>query len=578
MKCSRLIFPTLKETPSDAAIESHRLMLRSGLIRKLASGLYSYLPLGLRVIQKMENIIKTEMDKAGAQEFRMPLLLPRELWDETGRYELMGDLMMKVADRGNKDFVLGPTHEEAFTSIIRDAIKSYKELPVIVYQIGKKFRDEIRPRFGVMRGREFIMKDAYSFDMDEEGLNASYQAMKQAYINLFKAAGLKTVRVGADSGAMGGSGSEEFMVPSHIGENEIIVCEACGYAANDEAAVCGQNNHEKKDNEILPVKEVDTPDVRTIDELVGFFKTTADKFIKTIIYRHMTQDNEDIVAVLIRGDIDVNEIKLANHLGAVNIALVDDQTIKKVTGAPVGFAGPVDLGKCRIVADDSVKSMTNAITGANKKDKHLINVNIGRDFEVADFLDVRMVKKGDLCPECGKSLDSFRGIEVGHIFKLGLKYTKAMHCVVLDENGKEHYPIMGCYGIGVDRSVAAVVEQNHDENGILWPITIAPYHVELIPIKYDGRMKEVSDSLYTELWNKGVEVLMDDRPSRPGFKFKDADLLGIPIRITIGEKSLAENKIEIKLRATGETEFVEISEAVKRILSIKDDLESAILG
>lgn len=579
MKISRFMIPTLKEVPAEATIASHQLMLRAGLIRKMSSGIYAYLPLGLRALRKLMTLIREEMDRAGAQEYALPLLLERALWEETGRYGVMGDLMMKVQDRGKNDFVLAPTHEEGFTHIIRGELQSYKQLPFTVYQIGKKFRDEIRPRFGVMRGREFIMKDAYSYDRDETDLEASYQAMRQAYRRIFQRVGLQTVGVRADSGAMGGSGSEEFMVPSQVGENEIITCEECGYAANAETAVCRNSDPgAKKQADTPSLEKVSTPGVRTIDELCVFFSCGPERFVKTLIYRVLREEGETRVMVLIRGDYDVNEVKLTNHLQAVEVELAGENLVRDITGAAVGFAGPVAVDGVTIIADHSVAGLRDAITGANEDGQHLKHVEPGRDFRLPETVDLRLVKAGDRCVECGGVLDSFRGIEVGHIFKLGDKYTRSMSVHFLDEQGNEATPLMGCYGIGVDRTLASVIEHNHDQDGIIWPRSLAPFQVLIVPVKYeDEQLRAAADRLYDQLWDAGIETLLDDRDARAGFKFKDGDLIGIPVRVTVGTRGLEQGKLEVKLRAGSETHMLPLQDpvpAIKELLHTLDGQET----
>ncbi len=565
MHLSNILFPTLKEIPKDAVVKNHILMLRAGMIRKLSAGLYSFLPLGLRSFRKVENIIRQEMDKSGAQEFSLPILTPAELWQQSGRWEKFGPELMRINDRGNIPFALGPTHEEVFTHIVKNEIFSYKQLPVTYYQIKSKFRDEMRPRFGVMRCREFTMKDAYSFDFNDTDLDNSYSKMRQAYINIFKRCGLKVKPVSADSGAMGGSNSEEFMVESEIGEDSIVSCASCSYASNMEKA-SASFNYKKSDEPQANISEVDTPAVKTIDQLTSFLKVSAEKFIKTLIYKA----NEKFVCVLVRGDLDINEKKLAAFLQSSLLELASPQDVVRITNAPVGFAGPVALENIRIIADESVKYMVNAITGANKKDKHLINVNPGKDFNPEAYHDFRFVKDGDSCIQCGKPVHITKGIEVGHIFKLGKKYTESMGVTVLDSEGKATVPTMGCYGIGVDRTLAAVVEQFNDENGIIFPISIAPFEIMITPVDYtDGAQKKAADDLYTTLSDKGIEVLLDDRNERAGVKFKDADLIGIPIRVNIGPKFLKENKLEIKLRKTGEVIIKDIPEVVPTLFDIR---------
>ncbi|NPV00549.1 MAG: proline--tRNA ligase [Brevinematales bacterium] len=565
MLYSKMLIPTLREEPKDAEIDSHKLMLRAGMVRKSAAGLYSFLPLGFRTLLKVTGIIREEMNNAGAQELLPPFVTPADLWKESGRFDIMGKEMLRFKDRHDNEMVLGPTHEEAFTNIVRENVHSYRDLPLNLYQINTKFRDEIRPRYGIMRCREFIMKDAYSFDADEAGLDANYQAMRAAYRNIFRRCGLSVDPVLADSGAMGGSGSEEFMVPSRVGEELIVKCHSCGYVANTERAAA-YREYPASSEALEPMSEVSTPSVRTIEELTAFFSTTPRKFIKTLIY---IADGAPLVA-LIRGDMDVNEVKLKNVAGAVEIELASEDKVYEVTGAPVGFAGPAGMKKVRIIADASVPAMVNAITGANKKDLHLKNVNPGRDFQWEKAADIQSIREGDLCPECRKPLNAYHGIEVGHIFKLGYKYTDSMNVVFLDKEGKEQKPIMGCYGIGVGRTIASVIEQSHDDHGIIWPMSIAPFHILIVPVNIsDENQMEASRKLYDTL-KKKYEVLMDDRDERAGVKFNDADLIGIPIRITVGKTFAAEGKFELKLRAEKDKEVLSESELISRIGVIYD--------
>ncbi|MBQ1181072.1 MAG: proline--tRNA ligase [Treponema sp.] len=574
MKTSETIISTLRDCPSDAVIASHQLMMRSGLIRKLGNGLYSYMPLGLRALRKVENIIREELDAVGLLEMKPTVIVPGELWKESGRWETMGNEMLKTKNRGGQDMVVSPTAEEAFTALIRDGLTSYKQLPIIAYQINTKYRDEIRPRYGVMRGREFIMMDAYSFDADQKSLDESYEKCAKAYRRIFKRMGLSTISVKADTGAMGGSGSEEFMVESEVGDDTLILCPKCGYAANVEKATCKADVALDKDGNPQvatdkAVEEIDTPNVKTIDDLAEFLKTTPQAFIKTLIYK-ITNCGVEIpnqkgefkfVAVCIRGDLDVNETKLAALLKASEVELASDEEVVRITTAPVGFAGPVKLENAVVIADESVMSMHDAVTGGLKKDVHFVHVEPNRDFKPFIVGDVRTVIPGDKCPDCGADLYSKKGNELGHIFKLGDKYTKSMNVTYLDENGKLQTPIMGCYGIGVDRTLASIIEEHHDENGIIWTMSTAPYQVVIVPVKYDGTMKEVSDKLYEELRASGIEVLLDDRNERPGVKFKDMDLIGIPVRIVVGEKNLP--NVEVKLRSESEAKLVPAEEAAK---------------
>ena len=558
MRVSRLFMATQREIPADAEIPSHQLMLRAGLIRKVASGIYSFMPLGYRTYRKVEAVIREEMDKAGAQELIMPALLPAEVYQESGRWEKFGPEMFRLSDRGGRSFCLGPTHEEPFTEAVRDTISSYKQLPVTLYQIQHKYRDEKRPRFGIMRGREFVMKDAYSFDVDEAGLSESYDTMYKAYRAIFDRLGLDYTVVDADSGAMGGSGSQEFMVKSEVGEDGICYCDECGYAANEEKAGCVTPAQDTA--EMLDIEKIHTPDVKTIDDLVGYMNCGADKFVKTILYNI----DGKIVAAMCRGDRDINETKLANLYDATEMELAAFVDVERVTGAKVGFAGPVGLKeKIDIVVDSEVSVMRNFVVGADETDYHLKNVNIGRDFEATTIADIRNAVEGDVCPKCGKGkMKMARGVEVGHIFKLGTKYSKALNCVYLDKDGKSNLVVMGCYGIGVGRTLAAIIEQHHDDNGIIWPAEVAPYMAIVVPTKVnDEANMALAEKIYSDLAAAGVEVLIDDRNERPGVKFKDADLIGIPLRITVGRRA-GEGIIEVKRRDSDEAVEMTADEAV----------------
>ena len=560
MRLTRMLLPTLRENPNDAEIDSHILMIRSGMMRKLGSGLYTFLPLGFRALQNVIKVVREEMDRSGAQELLPPILVPAEVWKESGRYQIMGKEQMRLKDRHDNEHVLCGTHEEVFTGVVKENVHSYRDLPLTLYQINTKYRDEIRPRFGVMRCREFIMKDAYSFHINEEDLNKSYETMRVTYRRIFKRCGLDVAPVLADNGAMGGSISEEFMVPSTIGEAEIIKCPKCDYVANVERAVA-KSSFEKSSDAPKKMEEADTPNTGTIEQLTAFFKTTPDRFIKSIIY---LADGKPVMAV-IRGDLNINETKLKNKLQCVELELAGEDTILKVTGAPVGFASPIGLKNIRVIADESVPVMANAIIGANKKDKHLVNVNPGRDFAVTETSDIRNVVTGDACSACGSKLESYRGIEVGQIFKLGYKYTESMDVKVLDKDGKELRPIMGTYGIGVGRTLASVIEQHHDANGIVWPMGIAPYHVIVTPVNMqDADQVKAAEKIYEDL-KKQYEVLLDDRDERPGVKFKDADLIGIPVRITVGKSLKEENKVEIKERCKADKELVAPDKVIEKI-------------
>jgi prolyl-tRNA synthetase len=565
MKLSKALLCTLREVPGEAEIKSHQLMLRAGMMRKLASGVYNFMPLGLKVLKNVEQVVREEMDRAGAQEFLSSALLPAELWRESGRWEVMGPEMFRLKDRNERDFCLGPTHEEVFTDIARNEIKSYKQLPLNLYQIQTKYRDERRPRFGVMRSREFIMKDAYSFDKDNDGLAVSYNKMHEAYYKIFKRCGLEAKCVEADSGAMGGSGSAEFMIKSEIGEDEIAFCSSCDYAANMEKAPSTPETMENE--EVRELRKIETPNIRTIEELVTFFNTTSKKFAKTLIYKA----DEKLVAVMVRGDREVNEVKVINAVGgAVEFQMADAEAVFAATSAAVGFAGPIGIKVDYLLVDNEVSGMSNIIVGANDTGYHFENANFGRDFAgtVGDF---RKVVEGDKCPKCSEALTIARGIEVGHIFKLGTKYSKSMGANFIDENGESKPLIMGCYGIGINRTMAAIIEQNNDENGIIWPLSVAPYKVIVIPaVTKDIEQMRIANELYEELKSLGIEVLLDDREERAGVKFKDADLIGIPMRITVGKK-INEGLVEFKLRNSSEVELI----STDLILSkVKEELKN----
>lgn len=575
MRYSKYFIPTYKEIPAEAEVISHQLMLRAGLIRKLTSGIYTYLPAGLRCIKKVENIIRDEMNRAGAIEILMPAFQPAELWQESGRWDYYGRELLRFKDRHNRDACIGPTHEEIITDLVRKEIQSYKQMPVNFYQIQTKFRDEIRPRFGIMRGREFIMKDAYSFDVDDECANRSYEIMHEAYTNIFRRCGLKFRAVEADTGTIGGSYSHEFMVLADTGEDQIISCTKCAYAANLEKA-------EVKPPEIPPesagqamqtLEPVDTPDIKTVEEVTSFLGISSDRLIKTLIF----VADKKVVAALVRGDHELNEAKLTAFLGAQSLELADAQLVEETTGAPIGFAGPAGL-KVKLVADHAIKEMTNFVTGGNKKDVHLKNVNLGRDFEVDLFGDLRIITPQDSCPKCGGEIRFGRGIEVGHIFKLGTKYSHALKALFLDEQGKEIPIIMGCYGIGVGRTVAAAIEQNNDKDGIIFPIPVAPFEVTILPLQlHETAVKETAEKIYKELSDHDVDVLLDDRDERAGVKFNDADLLGVPVRVTIGIKGIKNGLVEIKMRGESASNSVPVEEASaiirERVKSLYDSLK-----
>ncbi len=564
MRYSKYFIPTLKETPADAEVVSHKLMLRAGLIRKLTTGIYTYLPAGLKALKKVENIIREEMNRSGAIEVLMPAVQPAELWQESGRWAFYGPELLRFKDRHGRDSCLGPTHEEIITDMARREIRSYKQMPVNFYQIQTKFRDEIRPRFGLMRGREFIMKDAYSFDADESGAEKSYEIMFETYNNIFRRMGLKFRAVEADTGSIGGSFSHEFMVLADTGEDFIVNCLNCNYSANlEKAGVCFTEIDETGPKETeKPLEEVETPDKRTVEEVTQFLSVSPELLIKTLIFR----TEKEVLAALVRGDHEINEAKLRNLLGAESLELADPELVAKTTGAPIGFAGPVGLG-IRILADNSIKGIKNFVTGGNRKDIHYLNVNIERDFSVETWGDLRVITPSDPCPRCGLEIRFGKGIEVGHVFKLGTKYSRAMNAFFLDENGREQPMIMGCYGIGVGRTLAAAIEQNHDDNGIIFPVPIAPFEIIILPLQIDRKeVVDTAEKIYADLKAKGVDVLLDDRDMRAGFKFKDADLLGIPLRVTIGTKGLQTEQVEIKLRSEAEPVMVSIMDASTFVL------------
>lgn len=556
MRMSKLYMPTLREVPSEAEIPSHKLLLRGGMIRKLVSGVYSYLPLGYRVIRKIENIVREEMDNAGSQELLMSAIQPKEIWEASGRWDNFGPEMFKLKDRNIREFCLGPTHEEYFTSLIRDEIKSYKQLPLNLYQIQTKYRDEKRPRFGLIRAREFIMKDAYSFDRDVEGMEKSYQDMWKAYERIFTRLKLKYKVVEGDSGAMGGNQSHEFMAMSEVGESLVAYCDNCDYAATDEKATVVYNV-ERTEEDMKDMEKVPTPNTTTIEDLVDFFHIDKSNFGKALVYKI---GGEPVVAI-IPGDRELNETKLCNYLKVPEheLELADEKTIEKISGAAKGFTGPVGLKEdVKILVDSRITHMRNIIVGGNETDYHLKNVNFGRDFTGEVVEDLLLIDKGDICPKCGKTLLLDRGIEVGNIFQLGTKYSDSLKATYLDENGKEQPIVMGSYGVGVSRSMAAIVEQYHDENGIIWPLVVAPYHViiTIINVKNEEQ-RELGERIYKELKDRGLEVLLDDRNERAGVKFNDRDLIGIPIRITVGKRA-NENIVEYSLREDGINEDIPV--------------------
>jgi prolyl-tRNA synthetase len=567
MRYSRFFLPTLKEVPAEAEVISHKLLLRAGMIRKLASGLYSYLPLGLRSLRKVEKIIREEMNRAGAQEVLLPMVQPSELWQESGRWERYGKELLRFEDRHGRASCLGPTHEEVITDIVRKEVRSYRDLPLNLYQIQTKFRDEIRPRFGLLRGREFLMKDAYSFDVDNEALEKTYQVMYKAYCQIFERCGLDFRPVEADTGSIGGHASHEFMVMADTGEDRIACCTSCDYAANVELAPVIQSpNHQITNESLVECKKVHTPGKRTVEEVTDFLRISASCLVKTLI---VIADDRP-VAALIRGDHELNDVKLKRLLEVEDLNFAGDATVQSVTGAPVGFAGPVGLPEdLKVLADQDVSTLKNFVTGANEADAHFTGVNWGRDVSMPEFADIRVISEGDPCPRCKGKIEVKRGIEVGHIFKLGTKYSEAMGATFLDANGKKQLTVMGCYGIGVGRTVAAAIEQNHDENGIIFPTPIAPFEVIISLINVTNTMmSEAAEDLYNGLMAQGIEVLLDDRKERPGVKFNDADLLGIPLRIVVGRRLKEKNEVEIRSRVTGKTISVKKNEAIKRAVEI----------
>jgi prolyl-tRNA synthetase len=563
MRYSQLLVPTLREEPADAEVVSHRLMLRAGMIRKVAAGIYTVLPLGVRVMHKVERIIREEMNRAGAQEVVMPCVLPADLWKESGRWDQYGKELLRMQDRHERDYCFGPTHEEVITDLARREIRSYRQLPLNLYQIQTKFRDEVRPRFGLMRAREFVMKDAYSFDADEAGAEQSYERMYDAYMKIFQRCGLRFRAVEADTGLIGGRFSHEFMVLAETGEDAIVSCGGCDYAANLERAEIGRGA-EETNKKLKKLEKVQTPGQRSVEEVTAFLSVPAQQLVKTLIF----ETEQGPMAALVRGDHEINEAKLRRHLGVMELEMAGDEVVADVTHAPKGFAGPVGLD-LRIVADYALQGMSNAVTGANELDTHLINVNLERDFQVDEFADIRLAQEGDPCPRCTGRLQISRGIEVGHIFKLGTKYSEALGATYLDPEGTERMLVMGCYGIGVGRTAAAAIEQNHDEHGIIFPIAIAPFHVLLLPVNNkDATVMDAAQDLYQRLSEQEVEVLLDDRDERPGVKFKDADIMGIPLRLTVGEKNLKQGKVEIKARGSGKVTLVALQEVPERIMGM----------
>lgn len=575
MKWTQTLIPTLKEEPADAEVDSHKLMIRSGMIRKLSSGVYSYLPIGFRVLNKVIKIVREEMEKAGAVEVYLPALQPLHLLEKSGRIDAFGQDLIKFKDRYDKETALGPTHEEVITDLVKTAVNSYRQLPVILFQIQTKFRDEIRPRFGVLRSKEFLMKDAYSFDVSVDALNKSYKKMYEAYCRIFDRCGTNFIAVEADSGVMGGDISHEFMATCDTGEDLLVICSKCSYKSNMEKSGIAKPHSRAMDSAwtepLADLEAISTPGKTTIADVSGFLDIKPDKIVKTLIYNV----SDSPVAVLIRGDHEINESKLRKITNSQDLTLANNKMIEDITGAPVGFAGPIGLKNVKIIADEYVTSLANFVTGANKKGFHFINVNHNRDFKIDQIADLKYVSEGDRCPECGENLNIKRGIELGHVFKLGTRYTKIFNATIFDSKGKEIPMIMGCYGIGLNRIVAAAVENSHDDNGIIWSISLAPYHVIITVVNpSDNEISDIAQKLHDDLTECNVDVLLDNRDLRPGVKFKDADLIGIPIRITVGTHFKETGELEIKLRKEGNKTFVHIDKALPEIKKIIDQMKN----
>lgn len=573
MRYSRSLIPTLKENPADAEVVSHKLMVRAGMLRQVARGIYDLLPLGLRVVRKVERIVREEMDRSGAQEILMPTVCPAELWQETGRWDHYGKELLRIRDRSDRDFCYGPTHEEVVTDIVRREVRSYRDLPLNLYQVQSKFRDEVRPRFGLMRGREFIMKDAYSFHVDTADCQREYQVMFDAYTRIFTRCGLRFRPVDAATGAIGGSMSHEFHVLAESGEDALVSCSRCGYAANVEQAAVPAIPPPVHAGELKAMQTVPTPGQRTIEEVSTFLGLPPDRFIKTLL---MTVTGDEVVAVLLRGDHELSDAKLVRELGVLAANMADAATVQKITGAEVGFAGPIGL-TVRIIADQSLRGIAGAVAGANKTDHHYVDLAQERDLPNLKFADLRMASEGDPCAKCPDGVyEGHRGIEVGQVFYLGNKYSKAMGATYLDAGGAEQVMEMGCYGIGITRTAAAAIEQNHDDNGIIWPLALAPAHVHLIAVNAkDAAQSEAAEKLYADLQAAGLEVLYDDRDERPGVKFKDADLIGIPFRVTVGPKALARGAVEFKPRRAAQAEDLPLADAVARLTALVREGEAA---
>jgi prolyl-tRNA synthetase len=577
MRFSQLYAPTLKESPAEAEVISHKLLLRAGMIRKVAAGIYTFLPLGYRVLRKIENIVREEMDRIGAQQILMSALQPSEIWKKSERWFQYGPEMMRLKDRGDRDFALGPTHEELVTTLVMNEVRSYRQLPLTVYQIQVKFRDEIRPRFGLMRGREFIMKDAYSFNASYEDLQNNYEDMYKAYSRIFSRTGLDFRPVDAASGLIGGKVSQEFMVLAESGEDTILYCDSCNYAASQDVATTRLNEAlgtpDKSDNKALKASEVSTPGKKSVDEVSTFLNVSEQEIAKTLIYKA----GGEILAVLVRGDRDVNDEKLTAALGTSDFHMLAGTEWREYPKLIQGYVGPAGLEDIRIIADNEISTLRNFVVGANKADTHLMNINAGEDFTVDEWADIKKVVTGDKCPECEGTLTAVKGIEVGHIFQLGTKYSDILNATFVDEDGQVKPFIMGCYGIGVSRTVAAAIEQNNDESGIIWPVTIAPFEVSIIVLNYDKpEQKELANRIYNDLSDAGVEVIIDDRNESAGKKFADSDLIGFPVQVVIGARTIKNGIVEVKVRATGERMEYAIDSVVAEITNIVNKLHEDI--
>ena len=566
MRASNLYAPTLREVPAEAEVPSHQLLLRAGFIRRAAGGIYSYLPLALRVLKKIEQIVREEMDAKGGQEILMPIVQPAELWQNSGRWDVYGDEMFRLKDRHGRDFCLGPTHEEMITTLVKSDVRSYRQLPFLPYQIQNKYRDEVRPRFGLMRGREFIMKDLYSFDRDQEGLDISYNKMYDAYSKIFTRCGLEFRAVEADSGAIGGSGSHEFMVLANTGEAEIVYCTSCDFAANTEKAEL--HPIKTADEEMLPMEKVQTPASNTIEAVANYLKIPVEKTVKAVAYI----SEKGLILAFVRGDHEVNEIKVLNACGVINLAMASEEDLQKAN-ITAGYIGVFEKPDVTTIIDTSVMNMHNFVCGADEQEYHCINVNHGRDFTPNIVTDIRMIQVTDPCPRCGSKIEKARGIEVGQVFKLQTKYSETLSATFLDENGREKPMVMGCYGVGVSRTMAASIEQNFDENGIIWPLAIAPYHVVVVPVNVKSEEQvQLAEKLYNDFNAARIETVLDDRNERAGVKFKDADLIGYPVRITVGNKAIEENLLEVTIRKTKEVLFVKVDDIQEKLQEILSNL------